>query len=250
MIWLQIAKITLLIRLFFSTRVVDLKNKTENSIGHLLTSLKIPAIALPTLAIIAYFSGWQYVNEYLSNFNINRSSYAFSDYTTFVHSFSVISNIFNLIPEYKFNTLFWISPFVLLILGPKIISFLPKNFSQKIILHVWSWTLLFTMLFFLSQQAGSYDAAQIKNKKWRPISLIIFSKSFKESLVITKSENYAKARINELNQAASNDALALIWRNSNETILMQASDSGSNKGEPIKILRIDNSHITAIETDP
>ncbi len=51
-------------------------------------ALKIPVRALPTLAIIAYFSGWQYANEYFSEFGINRSNIAFNDYTVFTQNFS------------------------------------------------------------------------------------------------------------------------------------------------------------------
>ena len=54
---------------------------------------QIPIESLTGLAIAAYFSGWNYVNEYFAFFDVNRSSFVFNDYTIFLYSFFVITKV-------------------------------------------------------------------------------------------------------------------------------------------------------------
>lgn len=221
----------------------------ENLLGLLNRSLRISARALPTLAIIAYFSGWQYVNQYFSSFNINRSSFSFTDYTTFTYSFSVFANIVPMILKFGIRTFSWFVPLFMLITGPILAKRLNKRLPRLTILSIYSWACLITMLFFMSQQAGELDADKVKNGNARPVELV-FSKSFKNNLISSRGRLWADQRIKELNRASKNKALALIWRNSDETILLLLGDSGDLYRTPIEVIRVNNGDIAAIFTSP
>lgn len=221
----------------------------KNYLSLINQSLKISAGALPTLAIIAYFSGWQYVNEFFSSFSINRSSFSFTDYTTFTYSFSVLANIVPLILNFKFQVFYWLVPTVFLFAGPRIVRSITKQTTQNSVLITWSWVCLITALFFLSQQAGALDAQKVKNTQARPVKLIL-SKSFKNNLISIKGENWANQRMDAINKASNNGALALIWRNSNETILLIFGTSGKFLKKPMEVLRLNNKDITAVFSTP
>jgi hypothetical protein len=226
-----------------------MKIKNNHLLGLINRSLKISASSIPTLAIIAYFSGWQYVNEYFSSFNINRSSFSFTDYTTFTHSFSVLANMFPLITGFDVDMLKWLLPILLLIIGPVLVKRISKKLPRLTILNIWSWACLITALFYLSQQAGELDANKVKNGNARPVEIVL-SESFKKNLMATGGKEWAAQRIEEINRASKNKALALIWRNSNETILLLLGDSGDTYKKPIEVLRINNGDIVAIFAAP
>lgn len=53
-------------------------------------------------AVVFYFSGWWYRNEYFYTFGIPRSSFTAADYTVFVHAFSVVWQIPHIVTDYKY----------------------------------------------------------------------------------------------------------------------------------------------------
>jgi hypothetical protein len=220
---------------------------SARSFGLVSYSLTIASSALPTLAIISYFSGWQYVNEYFSSFNINRSSFSFNDYTVFTYSFSVAVNLPKIIVVYKLSALKWIGPLLLLFIGPYIVKGLSSKIIRLSLLRIWSWLWLLVALFFSSQQAGAIDAKKVMEGNARAVD-IIFSKTFKENLIISKGEPWADQKISEIQKAAKNNALVLIWRSSNDTILLIFGSSGDNHGKPIEILRINSKEIVSTIT--
>jgi len=226
-----------------------MKTNSKHTLSLINRSLKISAGSIPTLAIIAYFSGWQYVNEYFSSFDINRSSFSFTDYTTFTYSFSVLANIVPLITEFDLNILKWLLPILLLIIGPILANRLSKKLPRLTILTIWSWVCLITALFYMSQQAGALDANNVKRGNARPVQIVL-SESFKKNLIVTMGKEWTTQRIEEINRASKNKALALIWRNSNETILLLLGDTGDRYKKPIEIQRINNSDIVVIFATP
>ena len=109
-------------------------------------------------------------------------------------------------------------------------------------LRIWLFLMLSIILFILSKEAGKIDANKVLARQARAIS-VEFTKSFKEDLISLKGENYAKQKIEEIRNAAQKGALALIWRNTSETIILMFGVTGNVKGKPIEIFRINNSKI-------
>ena len=212
-------------------------------------ALSITGKMLPTLAIVAYFSGWQYVNEYFSSFNINRSSFSFNDYTVFTYSFSVIAAVPKILIQFSVHLLLWLLPFVTLLLGPHLVKLLPRSLPRMMILKIWSWFFLIVGLFFVSQQAGRYDGSYIKENGARS-SQVILSKSFLEDMKANMGENWAKQKVEEITRASKNSALALIWRNGSESIFLMFGSTGKLHGKPLEIIRINNNSIVSTHAKP
>lgn len=227
--------------------VENLKKFLLSGNGFVL-SLKI----LPIFAILAYFSGWSYVNEYFSEFGINRSTIAFSDYTTFLHSFSValiIPELFTSIDFLKdFLKSIWL---ILLILCIVLFIMFKKNyqfesFQELLILRILILLLVLISINQVSKGAGLLDAKRvIDGENIRAVNLY-FSKSFYEDLSDQTDEAFARGRINSIVEAAEYNALGLLWRNSNESIFLRYSLVGGNKGDLQEVIRISNKYITSI----
>ncbi|WP_141215668.1 hypothetical protein [Hahella sp. CCB-MM4] len=87
------------------------------------------------------------------------------------------------------------------------------------------------------------------NRNARPVD-IIFSHSFYDNLSLNKGENFSSQIIEDIKKASRTGALALIWRTSDETIILMFGSSGKFHGKPIEILRINNSEIITVFSKP
>ena len=217
-------------------------NRTFVLIGR---SLKISVGALPTLAIITYFSGWQYANEYFSQFGINRSNIAFNDNTVFTQSFSVVANIWGLLMDWDASRLLWVIPFFLVVIGPKMFKLISKKIPRLTGLRSWAWIWLMIGLFNVSQQAGAYDADLVKSGCARKVKPI-FTRNFNKDLATPETEVIMEALTSGLVRASSNNAIALIWRSQSETFFLRFSDSLPDEIEPIQVVRVNNNIISVI----
>ena len=65
--------------------------------------LHVSTRVLPTLAIVCYFSGWWYRNAYFSVFGIPRDSFTAADYTMFVHAFSVVHRLLEILLDWRIS---------------------------------------------------------------------------------------------------------------------------------------------------
>ncbi len=221
--------------------------------------IKIPTNFLPTLAILSYFSGWVYINEYFSTFKINRSSVTIDDYTIFVHFFFVIKKIITSIFYLKNSCLFLfiIASILILTAGLFLYDRQYLFFKNKIISSAFIWIWLIISIFIISKEAGRIDAIEVSKGTDKKVD-IIFTESFKKSLVtsapinevqktsLSDNEIYAKTRLKSLQKKIEHKAIQLIWRNANESIFLIFATSGSRQGEAMEVIRLNNNSISAI----
>ena len=66
---------------------------TDQSVRSLQAFFRVSLSNLGAFAVVAYFSGWHYVNAYFSFFNVNRSSFTFDNYTIFLYCFFVLVKV-------------------------------------------------------------------------------------------------------------------------------------------------------------
>jgi len=223
--------------------------KSETNVTFLLGNvLSLSAKAIPAFAIFAYFSGWLYLNEYFSEFGINRSSYGFSDYTTFLYLSSVIAKILEMLIDLNLEVYKAILAVLIMVSGPILSKKLPKFMPRMLILRVWVWFWLSVALSFVSIEAGRVDAQKVFNKDAQSVKVYL-TKSFKEEIAASYGNEYAEVRISEILEANEKGALALIWRNANEIILLMYGVSGQFHGKPLEILRINNRFIVCVITN-
>lgn len=136
---------------------------------------------------------------------------------------------------------------VALVAGPFVAPKLPKAIPRFLLLRLWVWLWLILALFWISQEAGRIDARKVFDKQARGVN-IFFADAFKKDLAANENKHWAEQRIAEIRKASELGAVALIWRSSEESILLMFGTSGELKGVPIEILRINNSYIVSIFT--
>jgi hypothetical protein len=222
-------------------------DKLSDTLPTLGSVLKISGAVIPILAITAYFSGWQYVNQYFSEFGINKSSFSFNDYTVFTYLFSVVTKIPQMIRTFNIEFIKSVFLVLLIFICPLLIERTFRPELRKLSLTVCTWSLLILSLFFISQEAGTIDANKVFKREARPVD-VYFTESLKNQLKFNKDENWASERIAGLRNASDLGAIGLIWRNKEETILLIFGTDGDLHGEPLEILRLSNKYIVSIFT--
>ena len=185
---------------------------------------QVPLTALPLIAAAAYFSGWWYRNEYFSEFGVHRSTFVAADYTVFIHSFSVITLLpevlwplraRSLVPTAAMTVLFG-----LMMIGPTF-----GRFYNRIVrvLRVFSWPILVWTLFVISQDAGVAEAERQLATDAR-VAEVLLDPTLESDLSTAfgdkeTSFSWRYQQINAQLQAASAaDMLGLLWRDHHETI--------------------------------
>lgn len=229
----------------------------EKSIQLLRTSLE----TLAGLAIVTYFSGWNYFNEYFSSFNVNRSSFVFNNYTVFLYSFSVILEIPRTIIAFTWESNFGLVFLALTFVGMAI-EFRRQSEStgpgdrtdlhrirNVLVRRVLLISCGFAFIYLFSIEAGRLDAQQVsQGDNARQIDLIV-TPSFYEALKAQNGQELADLQMSDLSDANRNDALALVWRNSEETLILHFDTTeGTNHGQPIATYRIPNEFVALLET--
>ena len=202
---------------------------------------------LTGLAIATYFSGWNYVNEYFAFFNVNRSSFAFNDYTIFLYSFFVIAKVPLIVAAGTLKSFLGLTFLIvtLTILATEFHKCPPALIALARRLLVVATGLAFVYLF--SIEAGRIDAERVSQGQARQIDVTLapsFFRAYEEQYGERRSAIWRK----DLLQANQNDAFALIWRNTEETLLLQFDTTeGCNHGKPTVTFRVPNDHIVLLE---
>ena len=210
-------------------------------------TLQIAVYSLPLLAVLAYFSGWWYRNQYFSVFGVNRSASQAPDYTIFIHAFSVIAQIPSVIADQRYLDDLIIPIFVLLLFGllfPQlsngIIQIIREQFhsTSRVVLSLVYWITLGTMvvfvIFLLSSAVGSKEARDIlESDSGRRVELIFGDDAY------NLRDNHHFLRLNE------SAKVVLIWRDDDETIVIDFKDDYT----PLDVYRIDNDYVVGIVYD-
>lgn len=200
-------------------------------------------------AVVAYFSGWHYVNTYFSSFGINRSSISFESYTVFLYSFYVVVEIPTMLALFPPDSRYAFATLVALLIVSGIEFPDSVHASVRLLQRTVVVALGIGSLYFFSIAAGSSDAKQvIHDKRARPVT-ITFTEDVKKALEAQYDTRYANDVVDELREAGRLGALALIWRSSEETVILQYDTAeGAGHGSPIATYRIPNQFIALIES--
>ena len=202
-----------------------------------------------TFAIIAYFSGWLYVNYFFHEFGINRSSFSFDHYTVFVYFFYVLIKVPDFIIAVSWKSFYG---FLALFAGLTTSAIrlttnrIPAlDLAQRVVVIL----LLFGCIFFFSIDAGQRDARNALNERSGRAVSVVFTKDLEEAYAKQFTPRHATFVLCELTSAGDNNALALIWRNSEETLLLRyETTEGADRETPIATFRIPNQFIALIES--
>ena len=200
-------------------------------------------------AIIAYFSGWLYVNYFFSEFHINRSSFSFDNYTIIVYFFYVLIKAPDFLFSMSFNSFFGL----LTLIGAFVVSAIrfTKNRipALDLVQRVAMTLLIFLCIFYFSIDAGQRDARSIIYEgRTRPVS-IVFTKDIEEAYASQFTPRHATFMLCELTAAGDLGGLALVWRSSEETLILRYRGvEGTNRPDPISTYRIPNQFIALVES--
>lgn len=221
-------------------------NLTEN----IASILKISPDRIVGLTAVLYFSGWCYVNYFFSSFGINKSSFEFPDYTVFLYSFFVVLKIFDFLLLFTLESWIFSICFVCVV-GLSSLNFTGSREKELSIIRNFVVFIAFAVgLFYLSSEAGKLDARHVFEKNARTVTLIL-KESFRKDLKAYRGKEYADQRLEEINKASKNGGLALVWRNSDESIFLIFEISvGESHGKPLEILRVPNNFIALIGSKP
>ena len=209
---------------------------------------KLSLERLGALAVLAYFSGWQYVNAYFSYFNVNRSSYAIDDYTVFLYFFYVIVTLPNVLISGSVQSIVA----VLLLALAFFLSAIKFRGAPHRLLNSLRLALLlaaaFGALYLFSIEAGTRAAHDVARGRARAVEVTL-TPAFWYAYATHHSTDHKQALKDDLSRANNNDALAVVWRNNDETLILQYDDTaGTSHGNPIGVYRISNDFISLIQT--
>ena len=219
---------------------------TDSSLNILRVTFRIGLSELSTLGIIAYFSGWWYLNTYLSTFGINRSSITSPDFTVLLYAHSAISAIPFMIFELRSAFLISLLCVALVFLGAIFTRCIPKRLPRMLLLRVWSWSFLFIAILNVSKEAGHIDSKYVLDGCGRVVE-VLWNPSFNK-VDDNDSETTNDQRLYKIFDASSDRMVVLLWRNSTETILFHYTGDTLPDGSFMggEAWRIDNSMIGGI----
>ena len=200
-------------------------------------------------AIIAYFSGWLYVNYFFSEFGINRSSFSFDHYTTFVYFFYVLIKLPDFVLAISLNSIFGL----IALIGALVISTITVTTNRIPVLdlaqRIAVISLIFGCIFFFSIDAGQRDARNVIDERYARAVSVVFAKDIEEAFAKQFTPLHATFVLCELAAAGDNNALALVWRSSEETLLLRYETTvGADREAPIATYRIPNQFIAFIKS--
>ena len=199
-------------------------------------------------AIIAYFSGWQYVNAYFSYFNVNRSSFSFDDYTIFLYFFYVLVKLPQILLAGTSDSIAGITFLIVMVLVSSIGFSKPIHIAINLVQRIVIVGLGIGCLFSFSLEAGRIEADRVAIQgQARPISIVL-SKEFIADMVEYRGQAYTDEWITMMKNWDDRGALGLIWRNSNETMLQIYETQGPGLGRPAETYRIPNRFIVSIKS--
>lgn len=207
-------------------------------------------------AVVAYFSGWNYVNTYFSDFDVNRSGFSFDDYTVFLYSFFVLvkapeiflSGVWDALHGTRSAAAIGAIALVAMLLvsalrfGQRIHA--NADLARRIVLVA----LGFGFLWGFSVEAGHMDAQAVKARNARGVEVTLTS-DFYETLTTQRSADYAVAYKDAFARDNKCGTLALLWRNDYETLVLRfESAAAETHGDLTSVYRFPNKYIAFIET--
>ena len=188
------------------------------------------------------------MNEYFAFFDVNRSSFVFNDYTIFLYSFFVITKVPSIVAAGTLKSILGLATLlVTIVVLASRFHRRPSSFVSLIRrLLIVATGLTFVYLF--SIEAGRIDAEKVSQGRARQVDLTL-APSFYGALAYQYGADRSSMWKDDLMQANQNNAFALIWRNNEDTLVLQFDTTeGCSHGEPIVTYRIPNDQIVLLET--
>ena len=231
--------------------------KTTPNNRRLRDLFRVEPYEIPLLAIATYFAGWWFRNSYFDVFGINKSSFNVPDYTVFVHAFSIVYELLEMIwdrdYEYMKRMLLPLLFLILILALPVVarrlkqrdqtradilrISSKALQVSRSSLYRLILWVILFFFIFYVAHETGRRLANEVLYDS-RPIEILLHRD------VQDGVDNRTKTWFNTLVTSSRAKSAGLIWRNSRETIVLISEDSN-----PREVIRIDNKYIMGIVYD-
>ena len=229
--------------------------KTLRFNSHLISLVYILEISINkivTIGILSYLAGWVYLYYYFQHFNVRISSIAFDAYTVFIYAFFALTKL----PALLFNAGQYPQSlaatfFFLVILFVPAIDFRGRPlFSSNVALRTATVVIGIFWLVVCSRDIGLLDAEKVTSMSdSRPISLI-FKGDSKWTLNPRDDERRPSSLIERFAQAERNGGLFLIWRNSDETVVLLKEPSKDKQlGSSLVSYRIANEVIASIRRE-
>ena len=205
-----------------------------------------------TIGILSYLAGWVYLYYYFQIFNVRISSIAFDAYTVFIYAFFALTKLPDLLlsgGQYP-QSLVATFVFLLILLAPAIDFRGSALVSSNATLRTVTVVAGLFWLVVCSRDIALLDAETVASMSdGRPISLI-FKEDSKWTLRPGDDERRPNSLIEKVAQAESNGGLALVWRNSDETVVLLKEPSEDKKsGSSLVSYRIANEIIASVRRE-
>ena len=208
---------------------------------------RVTPMELSTFAIVVYFAGWWYKNAFISSFGVNPSSMTMPVHTVFIHAFSVVTAIPDVVTDLD-NLKSIVVPVILLLLfllclrrgliyigRKRNVRLLGRSIASSWFGRLFGWALLLYVVYSISIAAGSQEATELSATGGKRAVVL-----FDSSLIADSSPESVKLR--RITEDSEQKKIGLVWRDSNETILVRLG----SQNVVVEYLRIDNEHIAVL----
>ena len=223
--------------------------------SHLISLVCIFEISINkivTIGVLSYLVGWVYLYYYFQVFNVRISSIAFDAYTVFIYAFFALTKLPDLLLSRGQYPQSFVATFLfLLILLVPAIDFRGRALvSSNATLRTVTVVAGIFWLVVCSRDIALLDAEKVASMlDDRPISLI-FKEDSTRTLRPGDDERRPNSLIEKVAQAERNGGLALIWRNSDETVVLLNEPSEDKKsGSSLVSYRIANEVIASVRRE-
>ena len=171
-------------------------------------------------AIVAYFSGWHYLDAYFSHFKVDTWIPSFDDYTIFLYSFYVLVTLPDILRQLEFDVV--MAAVLLCVCFLFSAAKFPerfdtaKSFMGRLLMAAGGlWC-----LYVFSIEAGQMKAAEVSRDLEKRRIILTLTKEFRQELRASRNVYYADQFFEELEVASREGRVGLIWRSSNETLIL------------------------------
>ena len=229
--------------------------KTLRFNSHLISLVCIFEISINkiiTIGISSYLAGWVYLYYYFQHFNVRISSITFDAYTVFIYAFFALTKLPGvLLCGLQYPQSLVATFLLLLILFVPAIDFRGKALvSTNATLRTVTVVAGIFWLVVCSRDIALLDANKVTSMSdGRPISLI-FKEDSKWTLRPRDAERRPNSLIDRFAHAERNGGLFLVWRNSDETVvLLKGPSEDKQSGSTLVSYRIANEVIASIRSE-
>lgn len=193
------------------------KNNSDTQISGLLKWSPL------VLGVVAYYSGWIYLNEYLGNFGLYLTNLDISvQYCILISYAPLISGLYDPID----NDLLWLFMLIISFITISVIEI--KNGMMKHLLVISMFAIGLISINNLSTSAANKHANYVLNGGGKIISI-----AKRNNAAADKKDPFSSGIITELNESNERGLLRFVWQ-TNDFIYVAKSQTGCRKSNDCK----------------